>query len=133
MLTFRDLPAAEWPNLLRDGIEPFATFGLPPNPDHWRMVVAEEDGRIMALSSLRNEVLNDWWIHPDAQHSPTLVSGLWLATKAVLDDAGVSRIHATVSDAQPEVQYMVERLGYIPAGGKLYLLYVPDAILNERG
>lgn len=130
-MTFRELPPAEWMRLVTDGIEPFATHGLP-DPQHWRLIVAEENGRIIACSSLVEQVHNHWFIHPAAQKRPQLVSGLWQATKTVLDAAEVQLVHATISDEQPEVQDMVERLGYIPAGGKLYLMPVANAVLNER-
>lgn len=132
MLTCRLLPPDEWPRLIEAGFEPFATYGLPEHPDHWRMIVAEADGQIVGLSSLRNEILNDWNIHPDARYSPSLIVGLWQATKAVLDAEGIDRLHATVSELQPEVQVMIQRLGYVPAAGKLFLLHVPDAVLNPR-
>lgn len=130
--TVRILPPEEWPKLVRDGIEPFATYGLPDIAlrDNWRMVVAEEDGRIIALSSLRTEVLNDWFIAPSARKSPTLVERLWRETKQVLDDAGVRTIHATAGD--PGVQEMLPRLGYFRAPGDLYLLHTADCILNTR-
>lgn len=134
MLTFRLLPEVEWPRLIQDGMEPFASQGLPPVEvrANWRIIVAEDDGRIIGLSSLRTEVLNDWTIHPEARRSAHLVTGLWQQTRAVLDQEGVSLVHATVQDDQPEVQSMVERLGYVNAPGKLYVLYVPACLLNER-
>lgn len=130
-LTFRLLPPEEWARLVADGVEPFATYGLP-DPDHWRMLVCEVDGRVVGVSSLYETVHNDWWIAPDARRHPAIVSGLWRETKRVLDEAGIAMVHATVSDIQPEVQAMVERLGYLPAGGKLYLLHVPDCVLNDK-
>jgi hypothetical protein len=129
--TFRELPFGEWARLVTDGIEPFASHGLPA-PDHWRMLVAEQAGVIVACSSLYETVHNDWWIAATARHHPALVGGLWRETSRVLAEAGVTLLHATVRDAQPEVQAMVERLGYIPAGGQLYLLHVPDCILTKE-
>lgn len=128
---FRELPEGEWGRLVTDGIEPFATHGLPP-PDHWRMLVAEQDGVIVACSSLYETVHNDWWIAATARSHPALVTGLWQETARILTQAGVELLHATVSDSQPEVQAMVERLGYIPAGGQLYLLHVPECVLNKE-
>lgn len=131
-MTFRELPTADWHRLVADGIEPFATHGLP-DPEHWRLVVAEDGGRIVACSSLVETVHNDWFVRPEVQRNPVLVAGLWLATKRVLDDHQVSLIHATVSDYQPDVQAMVERFGYIPAEATLYVLRVDQAVLNSRG
>jgi hypothetical protein len=130
-ISFRELPRREWPRLVQDGIEPFASSGLPDN-EHWRMLVCEQDGRIVGASILYDTVHNDWYIAPSARRNPAIVTGLWRETEKVLTAAGLSIVHTTVLDAQPEVQMMVERLGYLPAGGKLYLLHVPDCVLNER-
>lgn len=131
MLTFRRLPPDEWPRLLEAGIEPFATVGLP-DPAHWILVAAEMDGRIVGVSSLVETVQNHWHIAPAARRSAAVVVGLWRETEAVLTEHGVTVLHATVADDQPEVQAMVERLGYQAAHGKLYVLHVPDAILSGR-
>lgn len=131
-LTYRVLPSEEWPRLIHEGIEPFATHGLPDVDkwSGWRMIVAEEDGRIIALSCLRAEVLNDWYIRPDARRNPRLVHELWQQTRHVLDDEGIALLHVTVRDDQPEVQSMVERLGYQGAEGKVYALLVEQCLLN---
>jgi hypothetical protein len=44
----------------------------------------------------------------------------------------VSVIHTTVADAQVDVQAMVERLGYVPAEGTLYVMQVAACVLNGR-
>jgi hypothetical protein len=129
--TFRKLPVGEWGRLITDGIEPFASHGLP-DPDHWRMLVGEQNGVIVGVSSLYETVHNDWWIAPNGRNHPALVTGLWRETARELAEAGVTMVHATVRDVQPDVQAMVERLGYLPSGGQLYILYVPDCTLNRR-
>lgn len=131
-LTFRTLPEAEWPRLIAEGVEPFATYGLPPVEarPHWRMIVAERDGRIIGLSSLRTEILNDWAIQPEARRNPAIVVGLWRETKACLDREGIGLIHTTVRDEQVEVQDMVERLGYVGSPGKIYVLITDQCRLN---
>lgn len=131
MLTFRQLPPEEWPRIVEAGIEPFATYGLP-DPTHWIFLVAEQDGGILGVSSLYETVHNDWFIAPAARRHPAIVQGLWNATRAALEEYGVQMIHATVSDAQVEVQAMVERLGYQKAQGQLYVLFVPNCVLNEE-
>ena len=132
MIRCRVLPAAEWGLLLDRGIEPFATYGLP-DPSHWVVIGAFDDDRLVAISGLYETVHNDpWWIDPTYRRSPTLVTDLWHATKAVLDAAGVEAVHVTVADDQPEVQDLVTRLGYQPAPGTLYILRVADAVLNRR-
>jgi len=133
MVTARLLDETEWPLLLEAGVEPFASAGLPDPPDHWRLVGAFEGDRLVGVAGLYNAVHNDpWWIAPGARRNPAVVLALWRALREVLDGFGVSLLHVTVADDQPEVQAMVERLGYQPAPGRLYLLYVPDAVLNER-
>lgn len=131
MLTFRRLPPEEWSKVIEAGIEPFVTHGIP-DPAHWILVVAELDGRIVGVSSLVEIVTNHWHILPEARRSPSVVVGLWRETEAVLTEHAVTTLHTTVADTQPEVQDLVERLGYQPADGKLYILRVGDAILSRR-
>lgn len=130
-LTFRELPEAEWPRILEAGIEPFATYGLP-DPAHWILVVAEAEGRILGVSSLGEAVHNHWHIQPEARRSPTLVTGLWQATRAALESRGVNLLHTVVDEQLPEVQDMVRRLGYQPAEGTLFQIPVAACVLNGR-
>ncbi len=131
-LTFRVLPPEEWDKLVHDGVEPWVTYGLP-DPDHFMLIVAELDGRIIGVSSLQEVVLNHWWVNPEARRrSPGVIEGLWQTTEEQLRAHQVDFVHATVPNAQPEVQEMVERLGYIEADGRLYLLDVARCILNKK-
>ena len=131
-MIYRTLDVEEWPRLLTDGIEPYATYGLP-EPGHWIILAAiDEDGTIVGTSTLVETVQNHWYISPHTRRNPVVVDQLWQATRAVLDAHRVETIHATVSDDQPDVQAMVERLGYVPAPGKLYALTVARCLLNER-
>lgn len=130
-MTTRELPPEEWHKLADQRIEPFATYGLPA-PENWRILVAEEGDRIIGVSDLYQTIHNDWWIAEDQRKNPGLIRALWRETKGLLDRAGISFIHATVSDDQPDVQALVQKLGYLPAPGKLFLLHVPDAVLNEE-
>lgn len=132
MTTYRELPPDEWHVLVKRGVEPFASCGLP-DPAHWIIVAAFEGEELVAVSGLYETVHNDpWWIAPNHRRSPSLVAGLWRKTREVLQAHGIEGIHVTVRDDQPEVQDIVERLGYRPAPGKLYILRVADAILNRR-
>lgn len=132
-ITARELEEAEWGLLLQAGVEPFASVGLPVDRDHWRIVGAFDAGRLVGVAGLYEAVHNDpWWIAPSHRRNPVVVRQLWRALRVVLDRHGVGLLHVTVGDEQPAVQAMVERLGYQPAPGRLYLLYVPDAILNEK-
>lgn len=131
-MTIYKLDPREWHRVVEDGIEPYATYGLP-DPAHAVLIVAEEDGRILAVSTLLEAVHNHWAIQPEARHSPALIAELWRHTKAVLDEAAVPTVHVTVADSQADVAAMVERLGYTPAEGTLYILDPARCLLNERG
>lgn len=123
MLTTRQLPPEEWHRILDQGIEPFATHGLPGDPSHWRLVVAEEDGVIVGLSGLYEAVHNDpWWVAPAYRGHPTILRRLWQEVRSVLDEHDVRMVFATVADDQPDVQQLAERFGFEPAPGRLYLL-----------
>ena len=130
-MEFRVLDPSEWPLLVRDGIEPYATYGVP-DPEHTILVAALQDGRIMGVSHLGEAVVNHWSIAPSARRSPTMVQGLWRETERILQDKGVPAIHTTVAYAQVEVQQMVEDLGYQPAEGRLYIIGVGDSVLSGR-
>ena len=130
-LEFRVLDPSEWPLLVRDGIEPYATYGLP-DPEHTILIAALQDGRIMGVSNLTEVVVNHWHIAPQARRSPVMVQGLWRETERILIERGVPSIHATVADANVDVQQMVEDLGYEPAEGRLYIIGVGDSILSGR-
>jgi hypothetical protein len=130
-MTFRVLPESEWPRLVEDGIEPFVTEGLP-EPGHWVFVVAEDAGHIVGCSSLVETVQNHWWMAPAVRRSITTFMGLCRATKAVLDAHHVPVIHTTVPESHVDLQAMLERIGFVEAEGKLYILKVDQAVVNER-
>lgn len=124
-ITFRQLPVAEW-----DKLRAFSPFdqGLP-NPDHWRVIVAEEDGAIVGHCSLFDTVHWDaFYVHPDHRGKATVFGGLIREGLQMLEEAGVHLVHSTVSNSRPDMQALLERFGYTPAEGKLYLLYVPNAM-----
>lgn len=123
--TVRVLPPEDW-GRLRDH-EPFTTGGLP-DPEYWRIVVAEQGDRIVAFTCLYTAVhYEPIWIHPEFRHRPQLFLDLWRASKAILDEAGVQLLFAQVPDSLPHQKRMVEKFGFQPAPGQLYLLHVPDA------
>ncbi len=131
-MTFRVLDQGEWGRLLVDGIEPFATHGLP-DPTHWILIAAiDDEGRIMGVSSLVEVVHNHWSLDSSVRKNPAVLMGLWEETNRVLHAAGVPSIHATVADSQPDVQALVERLGYLPAEGKLYILDLAQATVRMK-
>ena len=127
-MTFRTLPVEEWHRLVEDGIEPYATYGPPPDASHWVLIVAEDDrGRIVGCSSLVETVQNHWYIAPECRREMEVGLGLWKETLRTLQTHGVPQIHATVEDSQVDVQSIVERLGFVPADGLLYVLDVSQA------
>lgn len=124
MLTARVLPPAEWDRVRH--IPPFDK-GLP-NPDHWRIIVAEVGGEIVGCCSLFDTVHWDgWWIDPAHQGKAGAFRALLAEGLDQLTAAGVEGVHTTVPDSRPDLQDLVARYGFTPAPGKLYLLYVPAA------
>lgn len=127
----RLLPEEEWPRLITAGIEPFATYGLPPRPESWRILVAEQDGSILGCSCLRTEVLNDWFLRPEARHSMTIGIKLWDATTALATELGLPNIHATILD--PTTQKLARHLGLEEYPGRLFIwappLPPPDVVI----
>lgn len=123
-LTTRVLPPEEWAKIQH--IPPFDQ-GLP-NPDHWRILVVEEDGVIVGTCSLFDTVHWDgWWIAPDHQGKAGAFRALVAAGLQELTAAAVAGVHTTVPDVRPDLQALITRYGFTEAPGKLYLLYVPDA------
>lgn len=125
--TVRVLPPEEWPRL-RDH-DPFTTGGLP-DPAHWRIIVAEQDTRIVAFTCLYEAVhYEPIWIHEDFRRHPQLFQDLWHVSKQVLDEAGVQLLFAQVPDTLPQQKRLIEKFGFQPAPGQLYLLHLPDAVI----
>lgn len=119
-ITVRELPAAEWERLR--AFEPFASGGLPDAPEHWRVIVAEEAGTIVGFTCMYQTVhYEPIYIDPAHRHQPGLFAGLWRESKRIFDAHGIQLIHVTVPNSLPSQQRMVERFGFIPADGKLYL------------
>ena len=125
--TVRLLPPNDWVGL--QDHEPFTTGGLP-DPEHWRIIVAEQGERIVAFTCLYTAVhYEPIWIHEDFRRHPHLFQDLWQASKQVLDEAGVSLLFAQVPDTLPHQKRLIEKFGFQPAPGQLYLLHVPNAVI----
>ena len=123
-VAIRVLPPAEWTRLL--AFEPFASGGLP-TPEQWRIIVAEEAGEIVAFCCVFAAAhLEPWYIAPSHRRHPAVARGLIRAGRDLLRELDIGAAFAVVSDAQPEQQAIVERLGFTPAPGKLYVLAVED-------
>lgn len=118
----RELPAAEWWRL--EGLPDFQ-WGLP-DPHSWRIIVAEEGGpggRIIGYNGVYDAVHSEpCWIDPAHRHHPGVFRDLWRGTLDVLEDLGEALVHVCVSDELPKQQALVEKMGFVPAPGKLYVL-----------
>ena len=123
-LVTRILPEAEWPRLL--AFSPFREHGLPDAPEHWRMIVAEVNGTIVGFCTLSTRVHWDWELGPSAQKHPGIIRGLIRQTIGCLQESGIRGVCAIVTDMQPEQQAIVERFGFEPVAGQLYLFPVPQ-------
>jgi len=125
-VVIRVLPPEEW-----DRLRTFPDFlGGLPDPSHWRIIVAEDAGQILAYNCLYEAVhAEPLWIRPDHRHHAHLFRDLWRVTKQTLEEAGVDLVHVCVPDTLPGQQRLVEKFGGIPAPGKLYLLEIGKAAL----
>jgi hypothetical protein len=125
MTTVRVLPPAEWPRLL--AYPHFADHGLP-DPDHWRILVAESAGAIVGFCCLFDAVhWEAWWIAPTHRRDPLVVGGLIRQGVDLLRDAAVGGVFAVIDEDQTgAVRAMIERFGFKPAPGALYLAAVDE-------
>jgi len=118
MVTGRLLPPDEWDRIAH--IEPYASGGLP-DPDHWRIVVAEDDGRVVGYCALFDTVHWDCWsVDPAYRGNPVVFKDLIEGGVQVMQEHGIDLVHTTVPDGQPEVGGMLERFGFSRAPGTLY-------------
>jgi RimJ/RimL family protein N-acetyltransferase len=131
MMTFRELPPEEWSRLVV--FEPFATHGIPDGDAiaAWHILVAEDDNEIVGFTGLFNAPhWEPWWIAPAYRQHAGLVRGLVRLGLDTLSESQLVSVFVTVGDDAPEVQQLVERLGFTPAPGRLYLLYVPEIAIR---
>ena len=123
-VTVRRLPPEEWGRLAH--FEPFASGGLP-TADQWRIIVAEADGDIVGFCCVFAAAhLEPWYIAPSHQRNPAVGRGLIRASRDLLRELDIGAAFAVVSDTLPEQQAIVQRLGFVEAPGKLYVLNVED-------
>lgn len=121
MITTRELPAIEWDRL--KSVEPFDKAGIPPANGHWRVVVAEEDGVIVACVSLHTQVHFDpWWIAESQRGNPTAVRGLIHTSVEILKGLEIDHVFATIDNTHLQTQAVAEHFGFTRAPGQLYLL-----------
>lgn len=106
------------------------TTRIDPLGDDMLQVVVEKDGAIVGCCHLFTAVHWDaWWIHPDARTGPTL-KALITGSLRVLQAAGLDTVYTGVEDARADVAQLLEKFGFTPAPGRLYLLKVTDAALR---
>jgi hypothetical protein len=122
MLTARILPHEEWHKVADR--PPFNDGGLP-DAAHWIIIVVEEDGEIVASCSLFDTVHWDGF-HVNETHrgNPGVFRQLLEQSLTVLQAHGVPGVHLTIPNYQPALELMVERFGFVPAPGKLYIYSV---------
>lgn len=125
-VTFRELPSSEWSLLVEQGIYPYSVAGLPADNGHWRILVAERDGKIVGCTSLHTQVHWDPWFVDSKEDGLATVRGLVRQGKAVLTDISIDHVFATIDDTHIITQDIAERLGFRAAPGKLYLLNVSE-------
>lgn len=118
MITTRLLPASEWQRLAE--FEPFASGGLPA-PDLWRIVVAEDDGRIVGFCGLFETVHWDpWYVDPAYRGNPVVFKDLIEGGVQVMIEHDINLVHTTVPDGRPDIEAMLLRFGFEQAPGKLF-------------
>lgn len=106
------------------------TTRIDPLNEHLLQVVVEKDGAIVGCCHLFTAVHWDqWWIHPDARTGPVL-KALITGSLRVLQAAGLDTVYTGVEDARADVAQLLEKFGFTPAPGRLYLLKVNDAALQ---
>lgn len=116
----RELPPAEWARLL--GYEPFASGGLPPS-DQWRILVCEVAGEIVGFTCVfAGAHWEPWFVEPAYQRHPGVIRGLIRGGRDLLLANGIGAAFVVVGDDQPELQAQVERMGFVPAPGRLYTI-----------
>ena len=129
-LTFREVESEEWPRLL--AFEPFASSGLPEDNGHWRILVAEIDGKIVGCTSVHTQVHWDpWWIAPEHRGNAGIVRGLIRQGGELLDRIGVPHAFVTIEDQNLLSLALARRLGFEEAPGKLYIISIPELVRKE--
>lgn len=122
--TVRELPPEEWAKVSH--LEPFASQGLPA-PEHSRIIVAEQEGTIVAYWGAFSAVhLEPLWVHPDHRKRAGLVRRLWNEVVATVRDAGVRTAFACIADVDAAQNVpLALRHGFQRVQGDLYFVQIP--------
>lgn len=121
----RELPPEEWAKVAH--LEPFLTAGLP-SPEHSRIIVAEQEGVIVAFWGLFTAVhVEPLWIREDHRQRPGLVRRLWAAVVTTLRSAQVGTAFACIADADAARNIpLALRHGFARVPGDLYVVRVKE-------
>lgn len=115
----RDLPPEEWDRLRT--LTPFDVGGLP-NPAFWRILVIEVDQQIRGYVCLWTAIhCEPLWLDDSLRHHPKLFMDLWVAARAVVQDAGAAMVFSTVDDDRPDLQALWQKFGFVAAPGRLFI------------
>ena len=127
MIEGRVLEQFEW-DRVKDR-PPYDQTGLPAKDGHWEIIIVEDrTGEILASCAIFDTVHWDsWWIDPAHQGKAGAFRALVAQGLDELNARQIVGVHTTVPDTRPDLQELVERFGFMPAPGKLFLLHVPDA------
>jgi hypothetical protein len=94
-------------------------------------VVVERDGALRGYCHLFTAVHWDgWWLAPDARGQGAVLKALVVASLTLLKEAGLDMVYTGVEDDRVEIRQLLEKFGFQPAPGKLFLLKVDDAALQ---
>ncbi len=106
---------------------PFDVHGVPELGEHFRVVIVEEEGRIIGLCGLSTQIHWDpWFVDPAHQGKAAAFRSLIAGGLEILRECGITGVHTTVPAEREDLMELVERFGFIPAPGKLFIAHVPD-------
>lgn len=125
-ITLRQLPVDEW-SRLSEASGPLSGHQLPAAEAHARILVAEDEGRIIAYWVIAAMVhLDPLFIEAGYRHHPKLNLGLLGLLTLTLQEAGVTHAFACVADGdQPGNGHLLEKLGFSAVPGTLYSGTIP--------
>jgi len=124
--TIRLLPAEEWERLR--AFEPFATQGLPNQPKHWAIVVAEVEGQIIGFWGMHDAIhIDPLWIHEAHRARASVFRPMFAQLITFLQEAGVGLVFGHV---EPEVARangaLMKHLGFYKLEQIPYALEIPE-------